>query len=196
MPSISLRSSEARESILKSARKEIERNGILGLRVADVANGANCSITQIYRYFTDRDGLLAQVLGDMYDELLGTTGSAYRAIIFRHETLTVDDLVNALPNFFDGSAKSNQNMRLQILAASVTNQPLRDRLSETTRRVAREWEEGCDEVERRLAPGEKFDRRIFSMFLANLLPYYRMLMGDEGFTHQEFTQFLRDKLSS
>ena len=65
----STRVRQARESILRSARREIERNGILGLRVADVAEGANCSVTQIYRYFTNRDGLLAQVLGDIYEEL-------------------------------------------------------------------------------------------------------------------------------
>lgn len=53
------------EAILVSARREIERNGIVGLRVADVATGANVSLTQIYRYFGDRDGLLARVLGDI-----------------------------------------------------------------------------------------------------------------------------------
>ena len=50
----------SRDAILASARREIERAGILGLRVADVASGANSSITQIYRFFKNRDGLLAR----------------------------------------------------------------------------------------------------------------------------------------
>ena len=61
------------QAIIESARREIELNGILGLRVADVAAGANYSLTQVYRYFGDRDGLLARVLGDLYEEII-TTG--------------------------------------------------------------------------------------------------------------------------
>lgn len=190
------RALESQRSILKSARREIEKNGILGLRVADVAEGANCSITQIYRYFEDRNGLLARVLGDIYDELLHASTAAYQAAVFAKETITVADLVDALPAMVDGNATLGQRMRLQILAASVTNDPLRERLEDITKREQRAWNEGLDEVERRLAPGETFDRRVFTMFLANFLPYYRLLLGDEGFTGEEFRQFLRDKMSS
>lgn len=186
----------ARESILRSARHEIERNGILGLRVADVAAGANCSITQIYRYFHDRDGLLAQVLGDIYDEIVTGGGAAYRATIFAHERLTVDIVIDALPRTFDPVVAVGTHMRLQILAASVTNAPLRHRLEEITRAERHRWEEGLDEIEKRLSPGERFDRRMFSIFLVSVLPYYRTLMGPDGFTHDEFIGFFREKLTS
>ena len=186
----------ARESILRSARHEIERNGILGMRVADVAAGANCSITQIYRYFTDRDGLLAQVLGDIYEEIITGNGAAYRDTIFAHERLTVDIIIDALPRTFDSAVSVGTHLRLQILAASVTNEPLRRRLEEITQAERRRWEEGLDEVERRLAPGERFDRRMFSIFLVSVLPYYRTLMGPDGFTHDEFIAFFREKLTS
>lgn len=192
----STRVRQARESILRSARREIERNGILGLRVADVAEGANCSVTQIYRYFTNRDGLLAQVLGDIYEELLAQSGGTYREAIFSHDVITVDIILDALPRLFDGPAVPNQNVRLQILAASVTNTPLRERLEQISRKVAHEWEDGLDEIERRLAPRENFDRRVFTMMLANFLPYYRILLGEGGFTQEEFTHFLRDKFSN
>ena len=56
---------DPRTLILRSARAEIEKHGILGLRVADVAANAHYSVSIIYRYFGDRDGLLAQVLGDL-----------------------------------------------------------------------------------------------------------------------------------
>lgn len=190
------RALHSQQSILRSARREIEKNGILGLRVADVAEGANCSITQIYRYFEDRNGLLARVLGDIYEELLRTSTKAYQSAVFAKDVLTVDDLVDALPSMMDGSAAHGQHMRLQILAASVTNQPLRERLEEITRNEQTAWNDGMDEVERRLAPGQKFDRRVFTMVLANLLPYYRLLLGDQGFTPAEFRQFLREKMSN
>jgi len=190
------RAQQSQRAILASARAEIEKNGILGLRVADVAEGANCSITQIYRYFDDRNGLLARVLGDLYEEILRSATVAYQTKIFSKSVLTVDDLVMALPVPTDSAATEGQKVRLQILAASVTNQPLRERLEEVTRTERKAWEEGLDEVERRLAPGEKVDRRVFMMFLMNFMPYYRQLLGDEGFTAGEFRQFLRDKMSN
>lgn len=190
------RNAGSKASILRSARHEIEENGILGLRVAEVAAGANCSITQIYRYFGDRNGLLARVLGDMYEEIVCGSTQAYQVAIFAHDVITVDILVDALPPMFQVNSAANQGVRLQILAASVTNEPLRRRLEEITQAEIDAWEEGLDEVERRLAPGERFDRRVFTMVLATQLPYYRILMGEKGFTSEDFRQFLRDKMSS
>lgn len=186
----------SRESILRSARREVTDNGILGLRVAEVAAGANCSITQIYRYFGDRNGLLARVLGDMYEEILRGSTEAYQARVFAKDVITVNDIVDALPTMFEAGATENQHIRLQILAASVSNEPLRKRLEEITQAEAEAWEEGLDEAERRLAPGERFDRRVFTMVLATQLPYYRILMGEKGFTSEDFRQFLREKMSS
>ena len=59
---------DSKTRILESARTEILKNGIIGMRVSDVARGADTSITLIYRYFVDRNGVLARVLGDMYDD--------------------------------------------------------------------------------------------------------------------------------
>ena len=55
----------ARERILAAAKHELHEVGILGLRVQEVAKIANTSVSLIYKHFEDRDGLLAQVLGDM-----------------------------------------------------------------------------------------------------------------------------------
>ena len=57
-----------RESILASARAEIDQYGIIGLRLSSVAEKAKVSAPLIYKYFDDRDGLLAVVLGDWYEE--------------------------------------------------------------------------------------------------------------------------------
>jgi AcrR family transcriptional regulator len=190
------RTAGSKASILRSARHEIEENGILGLRVAEVAAGANCSITQIYRYFGDRNGLLARVLGDMYEEILRGSTKAYQERVFAKDVITVNDIVDALPAMFEVGATENQRIRLQILAASVTNEPLRKRLEDITQAEADAWDEGLDEAERRLAPGERFDRRVFTMVLATQLPYYRILMGEKGFTSEDFRQFLREKMSS
>lgn len=187
---------QARDAILQSALHEIERVGILGLRVADVAKGANCSITQIYRYFGDRDGLLAQVLGDLYQDILNVMTESFRSRVLSKPVIAVDDVLAALPTIFSGPAMRSQHLRLQILAVSVTNAPLRQRLEQISRDQSKVWNEGLDEIEQKLVTGQKFDRRVFTMLLANLLPFYRTLLGEDGFTNEEFLTFLRDKLTT
>ena len=187
-------SQSSRDAILASARREIERAGILGLRVADVASGANSSITQIYRFFKNRDGLLARVLGDMYDEFTENAVSYYKTQIENVNPLTIDTLVDAIPYQLTPEAMQIQEIRLQILAASTSNEPLRQRLEVCSQNMLTLWNEGLDEIESRLAPGEKFDRRVFIMVLALQNPYYRALIGEHGFTEDEYRQFLRDKM--
>ena len=187
-------SQQSREAILKSARHEIERAGILGLRVADVASGANSSITQIYRFFKNRDGLLARVLGDMYDVSTENAVEYFKTSIADIDPLTVDAIVAAIPYQLSPENMRAQELRLQILAASTTNETLRMRLETCTQRLIEMWSEGLDDIESRMAPGENFDRRVFIMMLALQNPYYRALFGENGFTEDEYRQFLRDKM--
>ncbi|MFN5602405.1 MAG: TetR/AcrR family transcriptional regulator, partial [Acidimicrobiaceae bacterium] len=130
---------DSRQLIVASTREELRKNGILGLRVADVAEGAHCSITQIYRFFGDRDGLLAQVLGDMYDEIVSGAFDAYMEKIRQMETLTVDDLVKSLPLPSQPQSMQNQELRMQILATSVNNEQLRQRIEAITKTVYSNW---------------------------------------------------------
>lgn len=189
------RSCESRDPILRSARAEIESKGILGLRVAEVAKNANCSITQIYRHFDSRDGLLAEVLGNMYQEFLHDSTNRYMATLNQFQSLTVDHIVDNLPSIFDPDVAYRQELRLQVLAASVTNYILHLRLQEITKDQFRIWNEHLDVIESRLAPGVRIDRRVFTMLIASSMPYYRMLMGDVGYTSEEYRQFLKDKLT-
>ena len=189
------RRTAAQTSILNSARAEVEKNGVLGLRVADVAAGANCAITQIYRYFGDRDGLLATVLGDVYEELVTTSLQRYMDNLRSLEVITIDDLVNTLPTPSQLSAMTSQEVRIQILAVSVKNLALRERIEKVSRDALPEWEKALDYVESRLEPGITLDRRIFTIMILVQTMYYRTLLGDAGFTDDEYRQFLRDKIT-
>lgn len=189
------RHTPVQSSILNSARAEVERHGILGLRVADVARGANCSITQIYRYFGDRDGLLAAVLGDVYEELVQTSFDKYMEYIRSLDVITVDDLVNTLPTPTQLAAMTSQEVRLQILAVSVKNSQLRTRIEDFSRAMLDQWNMGLDEIEAHLEPGVRLDRRIFTIMILVQTMYYRTLLGDVGFTDAEYQQFLRDKFT-
>ena len=186
---------DSRQLIVASTREELKKNGILGLRVADVAEGAHCSITQIYRFFGDRDGLLAQVLGDMYDEIVSGAFDAYMEKIRQMETLTVDDLVKSLPLPSQPQSMQNQELRMQILATSVNNEQLRQRIEAITKTVYSNWQQAVEEVEQKLPKGVRVDWRVVNIMLVVQNMYYRTLLGDEGFTDEEYRQFLKDKFT-
>lgn len=184
------------DRILTSARQNIEEHGILGLRVADVAEQAFSSVTQIYRYFGNRDGLLARVLGDIYEEFLRSGLEWVMENLSRQDPLTVQGIVDSLPSPTEPRSRKNQEVRLQILAAAVNNEPLRDRLEEITVRHHDEWNEALDYAESRLEPGTGFDRRVFMIGLTMQMGYYRTLMGEKGFTEEDYRRYLLDKLTS
>ena len=180
--------------ILESARVELAKSGILGLRVAEVARGAHCSITNIYRYFGDRDGLLARVLGDMYEEMTEQAVATYVGLFDGRTDVTVNELARAIPLPRSVQSIKLQEFRLQIMAAATENLQLRARLEDITRKRASAWIEGVQILRSRMAPGEDFDERVFYIQLANHMPYYNYLLGDMGATEEQFQEYLADKL--
>lgn len=184
----------ATERILASARKQIAEQGILGLRVADVAEGAYSSVTQIYRYFGDRNGLLARVLGDLYQEFLEQSLQSVADRLDGLDVVTIDDIVDALPSPTHDWMRINSGMRLQILATAVTNEELRNRVSLLAQEHLRRWNAYIEDVSSRLKQGEALDSRVFTIMLVMQMAYYRHLLGDDGFSDAEYRQFLKDKL--
>ncbi len=180
----------AEERILISARREIEEQGILGLRIMDVARGAHASLSLIYKYFGSRDGLLARVLGDMYDEIQKTSLAAYMHQLSGNNNLTVEDLVRALPQFDNEAFRLNQYARLQILATSIKNPDLRTRLELLTQEQLRTWREAIANLKSRMKPGEEFDDRFFLMILSTQSMYYRELLGETSFTKEDYTAYV------
>jgi AcrR family transcriptional regulator len=186
----------ASERILRSAREQIAAKGILGLRVADVATTAYSSVTQIYRYFGSREGLLARVLGDIYEEQLDAALRVVLATLGSDGPLTLDDIVKALPSPTDEALQANSEIRIQILAVSVNNEELRDRLRLISQQQVVKWERSIEVVLERLPVAERFDPRIFTMNLVMQMAYYRKLLGSAGFSEEEYREYLRDLLRS
>jgi AcrR family transcriptional regulator len=180
----------AEERILISARREIEEQGILGLRIMDVARGAHASLSLIYKYFGSRDGLLARVLGDMYEEIQESSLARYMQQLSGNNNLTVEDLVRALPQFDNEAFRLNQYARLQILATSIKNPDLRTRLELLTQEQLRTWREAIANLKSRMKPGEEFDDRFFLMILSTQSMYYRELLGETSFTKEDYTTYV------
>jgi AcrR family transcriptional regulator len=57
------KSEAARERILRSAKEEFLRRGFAGASLRDIAAGAALSTGAIYRYFKNKDGLFAALVG-------------------------------------------------------------------------------------------------------------------------------------
>jgi len=180
----------AEERILLSARREIKERGILGLRIMDVARGAQASLSLIYKYFSSRDGLLARVLGDMYQEIQESSLAAYMQQLNGNDNLTVEDLVRALPRFDDEVFRLNQYARLQILATSIKNPDLRARLELLTQEQMRTWREAIANLKSRMKPGEEFDDRFFLMLLSTQSMYYRELLGETSFSRDDYASYV------
>lgn len=119
----------SRERIIAAARAEVEAKGILGLRVQDVAVNAKVSVPLIYKYFIDRDGLLAEVLGEMFEEFVLEQIDASEAFFNALESPTVDDLLAVLALPQQDFRRPRRWQRMQILAASMEIPTLRARLS-------------------------------------------------------------------
>ena len=180
------------DQIRSSALEDIRSYGILGLRVTRVAKRANCSVTQIYRHFEDRDGLLADVLALIFQEIATKNIEASLAALSSMTTITVPDIVDILPLPSKVAAREESLLRSQILAVASVNKALRDRLAEIAQAVWPRWVEACDIVDRRLAPGESFDRRVVFVVLMNSNLFYNSLLDDNGISDEEYRQFMID----
>ena len=176
--------------ILASARREVEMNGILGLRIMEVARGADASISLIYKYFSSRDGLLAQVLGDMYADIMQQSFESFMSKVTSRASLTVREVAEFLPQVNDAHYRKNQYMRLNILAASLNNEPLRIRLEDLTKKQHAMFDEGISAIRSRMSDGADIDERFFHIVVATQTMYYRELMGDVGFSREQYIDYV------
>lgn len=188
-------SGDPRELILRSARAEVEKNGILGLRVAEVAANAHYSVSIIYRYFSDRDGLLAQVLGNLYEEILDRAANRLATGLPASGPLTVDQIVSLAPMPSEADTNPDLKLRLQILAVAATNPELEARLKSIAQTRLQQMKAWSQAVKSRLPEGQIFDDRILFILIVNQLLYYNTLLGDDAVTDEEYFRFLKDKIT-
>ena len=170
---------DSKTRILESARAELKLQGILGLRVSEVAKNADTSITLIYRYFIDRDGLLARVLGDMYDEFRLTFQNKVNEWLAATDQITIELFVHLMPNPAE-ETKHARDFRLQMLATSLENTELRERIKKITQET-HEWMIGAIETSRHKLPEQdrNFDARFLTVFMFNVMFVYYDLVDDK-----------------
>ena len=117
---------DADERIRACTLAEIEKNGIVGLRVANIAKQAGVSVPLVYKLFGDREQLLATVLSESIETFYLTDINNIRALVEKAESnITVELLLQALPMPSDAFRLKQRKLRVLIFAASYESPKLR-----------------------------------------------------------------------
>lgn len=182
---------EARSRIIEAAREEVLNRGILGLRVANIARIAGCSITSMYRYFGSRDGVLAEVLLQLYEESFAEIYALVLERLGGTGPVVVDDIVACIPMPHSETSQKQHEIRSQVLAVAGTNPILRTKLSASLRARRAMLSKVLDELEHRLPAEVKLDRDIFTVLIFNVNFQYNDLMGDDAVTNEQYAALLR-----
>jgi AcrR family transcriptional regulator len=181
---------DSRERILIATRARIEQDGIIGLRVADVAKDAETSITLIYKYHRDRDGLLARVLGDMYSEFRASFHIKIEEWLATKDSLTLEEFVLLMPNP-EEETKHARDFRVQVLATALENPELHKSIKEETSNMYR-WMRDTIEANRHKLPVEDqgFDIRFFTVIMFNIMFVYYDLVDEDKVSADEYRAML------
>ncbi len=180
-----------RELILKSARTEIDQYGIIGLRLSSVAEKAQVSVPLIYKYFEDRDGLLAVVLGDWYEEFVFRYRSMIDEWIDSASRITLEEFAQLSPKPQAGAMKKDREFRLQVLATALGNPHLHRRIKALTIDSHAWGNATMDRAIPKLPESDRhFDRRLFSLLLFNTMYVFYDLLDTEQIDDEQYISFL------
>ena len=195
-PNVTDKNTDAtRDVLLQMAAIELREQGLLGFRIARVAESAHCSVSLFYRYFVDREGLIVQVLADVFDKLQVEYVNSVAAWVNSQETITASTIATTVPNISAAAESEFTVWRLRILAISTENTFLRRSLEATVQRVLPVWREIFATMASKLPAGETIDFRVFGSMLAMHMPYYNALLGADCVQDAEYREFLTDVLS-
>lgn len=180
-----------RDRIVNCARKEIDQFGIIGLRLLSVAEQAQVSVSLIYKYFRDRDGLLAEVLGDWYQEFVFRYRSAVDTWIDSATTLTLEEFAQLSPKPRAGSMQKDREFRLKVLATALENPELHLRVKKITNEAHAWGEATMDRAIPKLPESDRnFDRRLFSLLLFNTMYVFHDMLDSEPVDDETYIAFL------
>jgi len=180
-----------RELILKCARTEIDQYGIIGLRLSSIAEKAQVSVPLIYKYFEDRDGLLAVVLGDWYEEFVFRYRSMIDGWIDSASRITLEEFAQLSPKPQAGAMQKDREFRLQVLATALENPHLHRRIKALTIDSHAWGNATMDRAIPKLPESDRhFDRRLFSLLLFNTMYVFYDLLDTERIDDEQYNSFL------
>jgi len=158
---------DSRERILAAALEEIREKGILGLRIADVAAKAGVSQSAIYKFYRDRDGLLAKVLGDLLRSFHTVEAHAIQKFL-EESTGPIDpaDLMQFFVHPTDPMRRQRRWLRMQSFVAAAEIPALWEEVQKSQTELIELLEMFANEVRRRGGVTGEFDSRAFAHSVA------------------------------
>lgn len=150
-------------AIVAAARKELDANGIVGLRVQEVSRMANCSVSLIYRHFTSREGLIAEVLTEDLNANIAKWGKIADALEAGTGPIDVEEIIRQLPMSDSPEVSRVRWTRVQALASSIDNTVLRARLTALASSLQRETSRIVEQIIVRNGVKKPFDVQAFTL---------------------------------
>ena len=186
---------DSRDRIIAAAKHELHEVGILGLRVQEVAKLADTSVSLIYKYFEDRDGLLAVVLGDMHDERIDNWEKMFSGALSDtapRGQFSVEDLLKKLPMPNSTIFLELGMDRIQMLAALNGNPKLRERIEQTTQRLFTLTLKVVNNADTSEKENNSFNR-VTALIISslNLIFINNDLLGDHRINDEEYAAVLK-----
>lgn len=187
----------SRERIHHCTLVEIEHSGIVGLRVANIAEAAGVSVALVYKYYKDRDGLLAAVLGKVIENFYLDDVRNIRQLVDGSEQITIDVLMQALPMPEDQVRVKRRALRTQIFAASEELPELRKAIGEAQKTINEAVCELIDEVRVRTGAKNSINADAIS-FAVQAMGFGFSLtdfINENPLTNAKYSEFMRDFLT-
>ena len=126
----------SRERIASATIDEILKNGVLGLRIANIAKAADVSIALIYKYFGNRESLIAEVLAVRIAHDFTEDNKHLLSNIPPNPTrLDPQVIADLMPKPEQQWRQDNRWLRIEAKAASQRIPELRAQLSSATEEV-------------------------------------------------------------
>lgn len=119
----------SRQRITLATREEIEVSGIIGLRLHIIAEKADVSVPLIFKYYGNREGLLTEVLSQLYSEFAFERLASYKPILSSLHSASLTEITETFTSLQNQFSNPSRWVRLQILAAAAEIPELRTRLA-------------------------------------------------------------------
>ena len=124
--------SEPRRLVIDAARRRIETDGAVGLKISDIVRDTGIADVIIYRHFGDRRGVIVEALAEIWLEFTRANIAEARRVIQSAPdgAVTAPMLASLMVRPEDPSYRRRRWLRVQTLSAAQEFPELRERIAE------------------------------------------------------------------
>ena len=182
------------DRIIAASQQEILNNGILGFRTMNVAKLAQCNISMIYRHFKNRDDLIVQTLGLMFNKLQHEYVDECNKQLEQTSIVTPDLLIKLVPNLDEIEKSQNGRMWLLAVALSTESEELKNAIATTITELIPKWTTFFETLGRKLGSLDSLDLRVYQILLKMNFLYYNSLFREHRISDDQYKEYLTELL--